>query len=204
MLRALLVLLALVALTACAPKEVWAPDDVVARAAYSEPGPPTITVFTVLSNRSNAGEHSGLLIKGSQTVMFDPAGTWHHRALPERNDVFYGVTPKMVSYYIDYHARETYRVRKQVIQVTPEQAAIAMQRAMAYGPVPKARCAWATSSILQGVPGFESISQTLGPKKLANQVAKLPGLIEDVEITDDDADKNHGVLMVQQEDVERF
>jgi hypothetical protein len=192
----LMCLAALLVLSACSAEPVWAPDDVVARAAYVHAGPPSITLFTVLNNSTNAGEHSALMINGSQRLMFDPAGTWRHPALPERNDVHFGMTPKMVDFYIDYHARENFRVVEQTIVVSPEVADLAIQRALAYGAVPKARCAAATSSVLRGVPGFESIPSTFGPKKVMRAFAGLPGVSERV-ITDDDANQNHGVLLVQ-------
>lgn len=197
MLRLLLGLLALVTLSACAPESVYAPDDAVARAYFVEPGPKTITLFTVINNRSGEGAHSGIMINGSQRVIFDPAGSWFNRAAPERNDLIYGITPTLESFYIDYHSRETFRVRKQTVVVTPEQAEIAIQRAMQEGPVPKARCAWSASDVLRGVPGFESLPRTLSPKKLSNAFAKLPGLVEDVEIRDTDADEHRSLLTAQ-------
>jgi hypothetical protein len=190
---------ALTALGACSTAEpVWAPDEAVAAAHFVAEGPRSITLFTVLSNRDNSGAHSGLLINASEQVMFDPAGTWHHPALPERNDVHYGITSKMVAFYIDYHARETYRVEEQTLVVAPEIAELVMQRAKAYGAVPKAQCANSISSILRGVPGFESVPATWFPTKLAKGFGALPGVKTRI-ITDDDADNNHGVLIVQQE-----
>jgi hypothetical protein len=192
----LLCLFALFFVAGCGADSVWAPADQVARAAYVHDGPPAITLFTVINNRSNAGAHSGLLINGSQRVMFDPAGTWHHPTLPERNDVHFGMTPKMVSFYVDYHARETFRVVEQTVIVTPEQAELVMQRAMAYGAVPKAQCTKSVSAILRGVPGFESLPGTWYPEKLMTAFARLPGVTERT-FTDTDADSNHGVLLVQ-------
>lgn len=128
--------------------------------------------------------------------MFDPAGTWHHPALPERNDVHFGVTPKMVTFYIDYHARETFDVIEQRIMVSPGVAELVAQRAKAYGAVPKAQCANSISAILRGVPGFESLPQTYYPNKLSVAFGALPG-VTSRKITDDDADDNHGVLLVQ-------
>lgn len=190
---------ALTALGACGTAEpVWAPDEAVAAAHFVAEGPRSITLFTVISNRDNAGAHSGLLINASEQVMFDPAGTWHHPALPERNDVHYGITPRMVSFYIDYHARETYRVQEQTLVVSPEIAELVMQRAKAYGAVPKAQCANSISSILRGVPGFESIPATWFPNKLAAGFGKLAGVQSRI-ITDDDADNNHGVLILQKD-----
>lgn len=194
--RLFLCLAALFALAACSAQSVWAPDDAVARAAYHYDGPPSITLYTVLNNTNNAGEHSALLISGSQRVMFDPAGTWQHPRLPERNDVHFGMTDQMVDFYIDYHARESFRVVEQRVVVTPEVAELALQRAMAHGAVPKAQCANATSSILRGLPGFSSIPSTFGPKKVMRAFGKLPGVTERV-ITDNDANKNHGVLLIQ-------
>jgi hypothetical protein len=194
--RLLMCLAALLALAACSAQPVWSPDDVVARAAYVHDGPPSITLFTVLNNTNNAGEHSALMINGSQRLLFDPAGTWRHPYLPERNDVHFGITPKMVDFYIDYHARVNYRVVEQTIVVSPEVAELALQRALAYGPVPKAQCARATSTVLRGVPGFETIPSTFGPKKVMRAFGRLPGVSERV-ITDDDAVNNHGVLLVQ-------
>lgn len=197
MIRLVLSVLALVTLAACAPESTYATQDAVTRAAYVEPGPKTITLYTVINNRSQEGAHSGLMINGSQRVIFDPAGSWFNRHAPERNDLIYGITPTMEMFYVDYHSRETFRVRKTTIVVTPEQAEIAIQRAMAAGPVPKARCAWATSDVLRGVPGFESLPRVLSPKKLGNKFAELPGVIEDIEIRDDDADE-HGSLLTTQ------
>lgn len=194
-----LALIATLALAACSTAEPkWAPDAAVASAHYVAPGPKTITLFTVVNVRSGAGAHSGLLINGSERVMFDPAGTWYHPSLPERNDVHYGVTDKMVSFYIDYHARETFDVIEQTIVVSPEVADLVMSRAKAYGAVPKAQCAKSVSSILSGVPGFESIPATWFPNKISDAFGKLPG-VTTKRINDTDADNNHGVLMVQQE-----
>ena len=102
----------------------------------------------------------------------------------------------MVDFYIDYHARETYNVIEQTVLVSPEVAELVMQRAEAYGAVPKAQCANSISTILRGVPGFEGMPATWFPNKLHDAFAALPGVVEK-EIRDEDADNNHGVLLVQ-------
>lgn len=184
-------------LTACGAAEPqWAPEDQVQAARYVHSGPPTVTLFTVLSTRSGNGAHTGLMVNADERVMFDPAGTWHHPRLPERNDVHHGMTPKMVNFYIDYHARETYDVVEQTVVVTPEIAALVKRRIQENGAVPKAQCAIVTSKILRGIPGFEGLPQTWQPKVLMNGFAQLPG-VTTRKITDDDADNNHGVLLVQ-------
>ena len=195
--RILLSLIAVVFVAACGAAEPkWASDEAVAQARYVHSGPSSITLYTVLATRDGSGAHAGLLINGSQRVMFDPAGTWHHPRLPERNDVHFGMTPLMVDFYEDYHARETFDVVAQTIQVSPEVAEIAMRRAMDYGAVPKAQCTIATSAILRGVPGFEGLPSSWYPKKLMEAFATLPG-VKTRKITDTDTNDNHGVLLVQ-------
>ena len=195
MMRRCLALLVVLALSACAADNEFASDAEVARVRHVADAPPSITLFTVLSTRNGSGAHSGLLINGSERVMFDPAGTWQHPQLPERHDLHYGMTDKMIAYYIDYHARVTFDVVEQTMLVTPEQAETAIARARAYGAAPKAQCSRSISSILSGVPGFAGIASTWSPKKLSADFAAL-GASSRV-ITDDDDDNNHGVLLVQ-------
>lgn len=196
MLRAVLAFLALLTLAGCGAEPVWAPEERVQAARYVHDGPNTITLFTVINNRSGSGAHSGLMINDSERIMFDPAGTWNHPRVPERNDVHFGITPRIVNFYIDYHARETFRVVEQTVQVSPGIAAFVAERAKAYGAVPKAQCARSISAILAGVPGFETIRSTWYPNQLMDAFGELPGVTTRV-IRDEDADKNHGVLLVQ-------
>lgn len=198
MFRVILLLLATLTLAGCvgSAEPVWDTDAEVTAARYVDDGPPSITLYTVLNNRSQAGAHSALMISGSERILFDPAGSWQHPRIPERNDVHFGITDRIKNFYIDYHARETFRVVEQTVVVTPEVAEIVAARAKAYGAVPKAQCANSISQVLAGVPGFESIGKSWFPKRLMNGFAELPGVTERT-ITDDDADKNHGVLLVQ-------
>ena len=194
--RIVLCFVALFGLSACGADSIYAPQSAVDAARFVAEPPRSITLFTVINNRNGSGAHSGLLINASQQIMFDPAGTWQHPKVPERNDVHYGITPRLVNFYIDYHARETFRVIEQTVVVTPGVAELIKQRAEAYGPVPKAQCSNSVSAILHGVPGFESLGSTWFPKKLSEEFGKLPGATTRT-ITDDSADKNHGVLLVQ-------
>jgi predicted small lipoprotein YifL len=195
--RPVLALALLAALAGCGAKSVYAPDEAVQAAAFVADAPPSVTLFTVINNRSGGGAHSGLMINGSQRVMFDPAGSWYHPNMPERDDVHFGMTDRMIAYYIDYHARETFRVVQQTVPVSPEVAQLVMNNALAYGAVPQAQCANSISNVLSGVPGFESVSGSWFPKRLMNEFATLPGVVEKV-TTDADADDNHGVLLQQQ------
>ncbi|MGR3660005.1 MAG: hypothetical protein ACU0CA_02305 [Paracoccaceae bacterium] len=193
-LRIFLRLFLLVFLVGCSTAEsVWAPDAEVARAYYRHDGPPTLTLFTVISNTNESGAHSALLINGSQRIIFDPAGTWYHPRLPERNDVHFGMTDAAVEFYVDYHSRVTFRTVIQEVVVTPEVAELALRQALAYGAVPKAQCSKSITAILASLPGFESFRQTWYPKKLMDSFGKIPGVTTEI-IYDDDPDKNTGFI----------
>ncbi|WP_374646234.1 hypothetical protein [Tabrizicola sp.] len=196
MLRLLLCLAAVSGLTACGAQSVWAPEEQVQAARFTSDEPTSITLYTVVNKNSGSGAHSAILVNGSERVIFDPAGTWHHPKLPERNDVHFGMTDKALAFYIDYHARKTYDVIEQKVQVSPEVAELVLRRVEEYGAVPKAMCTQATSSVLRGVPGFQSMPSTWYPRKLADAFGELPG-VTTRKITDDDDDSNHGVLLVQ-------
>ena len=193
MLRIVLSLVALLTLAACGAESKWASDEFVAEKRYVHDGPPTLTLFTVISNRSGAGAHLGLMINASQRVLFDPAGTWQHPNIPERNDVHYGIRDNVVDFYIDYHARVTYHVVRQDIVVTPEVAEQALRLAEAYGAVPKAYCTKAITDILRQLPGFESIPSTFYPKKAMEAFGRLPGVTTQT-FYDNDPDKNGYIL----------
>ncbi|PKP76035.1 MAG: hypothetical protein CVT84_00310 [Alphaproteobacteria bacterium HGW-Alphaproteobacteria-6] len=184
------------ALAACGADSVWAPDAEVARAAYVTGEPASITLFTVVRKNGGSGAHSGLMIDGHQRVMFDPAGTWHHPGVPERNDVHYGLTPRMRAFYIDYHARETFDVIETKVPVSAAVAEAAIARVQANGAVNKALCGNAISAVLRDLPGFESIPHTFFPGRIDRAFAKLPGAETRVH-QDGDPDNNSGVLIVQ-------
>lgn len=183
-------------LAACGgPAEpVWAPNDAVQKAIYRHDGPPKITLFTVINVRSGSGGHTGLMINGDQRLIFDPAGTFKLPFAPERNDVHFGMTENALKVYIDYHARQTWNVRAQEIEVTPEQARMLTKLVQEYGAVPKAQCTLSITRILKQVPGFESIKVTYFPNALSEKLNQFPGVRTRL-ITDDDADTNHGVLI---------
>jgi len=191
----LLAVFALALLAACgAPvEERRAPDAEVARAAYRHPGPPTITLYTVINNHHGGGAHTALMVNADQRAIFDPAGSFYHPHLPEQGDVHFGMTDPAVEFYIDYHARETYRVVEQTVVVSPEVAARAMALMRGYGPVAKTLCAQSTSQILRQVPGFESVPQTMSPKAIMQAFAAMPGVQTRV-VRDDSPSDNSGLL----------
>lgn len=175
------------ALSACTAQEVWAPDDVVSRAIYREPDRSYLTLYTMRNTGSDNGAHTALLINASQRVIFDPAGSWQQAVMPERNDVLFGVTPRLEKLYISFHARITYYVVGQTIAVSPEVAEQALNLALVAGPVPQASCTRVTSRLLRQLPRFGSLRQTWGPGRLSDDFARLPG-VTTVEYRENDPD----------------
>ena len=178
MMRLIISLVALLVLAACGADNKWASDDAVARARYVDPGRPSITLFTSVNTRSNTGAHNGLMINGSQRVLWDPAGSFEQPSVPERHDVLYGMTPVMLSYYVDFQGSAPFQVVEQTVYVTPEVAEQVMQAAIAHGPVAKAECSRGILAVLDGVPGFEGLPDTWFPRTLSKAFSKLPGVVE--------------------------
>lgn len=174
----------------------WAPDDEVAQAIYHHDAPPSITLITVLNNRTGAGEHAALMINGSQRLIFDPAGTWWHPQIPERNDVHYGFTPRVEAFYLDYHTRESYDSVVQVVEVSPAVAEQALQLVQSYGAVPKAQCTKAITTVLAQLPGFQDVPRTWYPRE-AMSYFSARGDVQTRLLKDDDADENALLLQWQ-------
>jgi hypothetical protein len=195
-LRRLMWLCALALLAACGADNVYAPADAVARARYVDPaGVAYVTLFTVINNQNNSGAHAGLLINGSQRVLFDPAGSWFSPNAPERHDVHYGITDSILRFYIDYHARLAYRVNEQTVQVSQATADRLIAAAEAYGSVPKAQCANAISHVLGQVPEFQSvIGTTWLPLVLSKRFDRLPG-VSDTVVFDTDSNDHKAMLV---------
>jgi hypothetical protein len=175
----------------------YASPDEVARAAYRSGGPPEITLYTMISNRSGAGAHSSILINASQQVIFDPSGSVDFQDAPELDDVIYGVTPRIREIYESAHARETYHVRIQRLRVAPEVAERALRLAQSSGPVGASMCASATSSLISNLPGFEGIGTTMFPNTLADRFARIPGVDDRKMYESDSDDKAQAIALLE-------
>lgn len=193
MYRITLLLLMLLGLAGCTAEPVWAPDEAVAKAHVSTSNPPTLTLFTMVNVKSGHGGHAALLIDGPERVLFDPAGSFYHPDLPERNDVVYGMSDQAVDFYIDFHSRISWRVVRQDLVVPAAVAAQALALAKGYGAVDKGFCTNSIATILKQLPGFENIHVTMFPVKLMEQFAAYKG-VATREYHDDDPD-NGGQLL---------
>ena len=183
---------ALCALCACTAEPKWADESTVTQARYAHDGPSSLTLITAINNRSGSGGHTALLVNGSERVLWDPAGTWWHPTVPERNDVLFGMNPTVYEFYLDYHARETYHVVLQEVEVSREVADQALSLVKANGAASNATCAITTSRILQTL-GLSEVSPSYFPARVMRDFATIPGVLER-KIFDDSPDSNSDLL----------
>jgi len=175
------------------------PPEAVARAAYRHDGPTALTLYTMVNNKSNAGAHTSLMVSASQRVIFDPAGSVRFKSVPERGDVLFGITPQVAKFYESAHARETFHVVIQHIDVPVATAERALQLVLAKGSVPAAQCTLAITSILSQLPGFQQIGSTWFPQKLRGQMAQIPGVTTRRTFETDSDDKDSAVAQLDAE-----
>ncbi|WP_138467457.1 hypothetical protein [Poseidonocella sp. HB161398] len=153
------------------------PPEAVARAHFRSGNPPALTLYTNVRIQTGKGAHTSLVIDGPERVVFNPAGTWHHPKAPRIDDVHFGFTQPMEAWFIDYHARETYYVRQQKVEVPMETAAQALKLAEATGPVMASFCTLRTTKILVQLPGFQDFPVTFFPDVASEAFATHPGVV---------------------------
>ncbi|MDF1718110.1 MAG: hypothetical protein P1U75_15755 [Antarcticimicrobium sp.] len=193
MTRLLCLCAALLLVAGCAEKQVNDDRETIAAVSYRDPGPSTLTLYTMVNNRTGSGGHSSLMINASERVIFDPAGSFKSPVVPEWNDVLFGITPGVELAYRGSHARSTFHVVVQTAEVTPEQAELAYRLALKSGPVPGVYCANATSTLLKAIPGFESVDVTFYPIRLSQQFGSLPGVTTKRYFENDSPDLEEGI-----------
>lgn len=148
----------------------------IAASVYRAGGQPSLTLFTMINNRTGEGGHSSLMVNGSQRVIFDPAGSFRDDRVVERADVLYGITPGWLQAYKSSHARVTFHVVSQEIPVTAAQAEQALQLVQSNGQVGGGFCANATSTILSKIDGLGGVSTTFFPVRLMEQIEQRPNV----------------------------
>lgn len=176
-------------LVACVNNTI-APPAEVAAARFVNEEPPFVSLITMINTKTNSGEHSALLINGSQQVLYDPAGTFRHSRALRSDDIMYGITPGLADYYNSYHARFGYYVKIQKLSISLEQADAMIRRTQAEGAVPKLTCGRATSDILNDFPQFAHIGTTYFPGSVMTQFGKVAG-VETTIVREDDIGKNY-------------
>lgn len=199
--RGLAAALALALLGACAAEEVGAPPGEIARAAHPGDAASSLTLVTVINERTGNGAHTALVVDGSQRVVFDPAGTFNEpvnnprfdegdrsRAVVERGDVLYGMTDRILAAYVDYHTRTGFRTVEQTVRVPAGAAERALALVQSHGPASKATCARSTSRLLGGVPGFGGFPVSWYPLDAMEAFGAYPGVETVVHRDGDPAD----------------
>ena len=163
--------------------------EAIARAKYVSPDPPSVTLMSMVNEKSGKSEHAGILINGSQQVLYDPAGTFTHPELPRRGDVHYGMTPRYVDYYERYHARFDYFVEAQKVPVSRAAADQLIADAQAEGQQMKMTCSLAAADVLRPVPPFTAVRKSIFPEALRRDFQELPG-VEDSYVYENDVGQN--------------
>ena len=179
-----------ITLAGCANNSGTAPAEEISSAQFNNPEPASVSVLTMVNTRNGGGEHSALLINGSQQVIYDPAGTFRHSQLPRRDDMVYGITPRFADYYNSYHARFGYFVRVQTLEMSREEADRMIASAQARGHVGKLFCAAAVSDVLNDFPQFSDIRNTLFPGAIMKRVAMIDS-VQTTEVHEDDIGQNY-------------
>lgn len=167
----------MVILSACADFENDDPAVVSSRTYVSEEAP-FVALLTMVNDSGDHGEHSGILINASQTVLYDPAGSFRYEEeLARSRDIHYGMSPTMVDYYQRYHARFGYHVVTQKIYISAEEAEALFRMANQIGTTGQLRCGLSASSVLNSIPRFSNIPTTYWPGKIMNAMADVPGIV---------------------------
>lgn len=187
-----LALLLIAALAACSTNRTTATPAEVAAAAHVNPEPPFVALLTMVNSKSDFGEHSALVINGSQMVIYDPAGSFQEErvGLVRAEDVLYGMRPELVDYYNSYHARFGYYVRMQRLDISAEEAEALIAGVQARGAVPQLYCANAVSDVLNDLPRFSTIRTTFAPGGIMNRFGRIDGVVT-TDIVEDDVGQNY-------------
>jgi hypothetical protein len=188
MMRRALFALAAAVLAGC---EVYQPADMdqIERTRYASAEPASVTLVSMVNAQSGRSAHSGLLINGSQQVLYDPAGTFTHPDLPRRGDVHYGMTPRFVDYYERYHARFDYFVEVQKVPISRAAADQIIANAQTQGKSMKMTCALAVADVLQPVPPFQDVPHSIFPEALRADFSQMAG-VEQSYVYETDIGKN--------------
>lgn len=167
----------LAVLAACAgTPAVHDSNEEVAKWAYTHDAPASVTLITMVNNKTGRGGHSSLMINGRQRTMYDPAGRWHNSQVPEQDDVLFGITPAVLKLYNSFHARKSHHVVLQTKDVSPDLAERLFQSARVQGRSLDAMCSNNVTAILADKPGFEAVGHTFFPVSAMNKFQALPGV----------------------------
>lgn len=155
---------------------VYDSPDTIAAVRHTTDDPPSLTLYTSVNEKSGFGEHTALMINGSQRVIYDPAGRFKHPDVRENGDVLYGVTPEVLAAYNAHQSGGHYTALTQYIEVPADVAEAAIVAAEAQGVSSDGLCTVNTSQILKQLKGFENIETAIWPSNLMWNFAERSGV----------------------------
>lgn len=176
MVRLLAVVLLLGGLAACTDPTA-APPEAIAQAHYVSGEPPSVTIISMKNVASGTSEHTGIVINGSEQVLYDPAGNFRHPRAPRRGDVHYGATPSVIQAYNSFHARSDYFLKIQKLAVPLDVADALIARAEAQGVTRQMFCATSIGDVLSDVEPFEGAPTSLFPAAVERYFDGYPGVV---------------------------
>ena len=106
---------------------------------------------------------------------------------------FFGVTPAIEDFCIRAHARKTHHVVIQKLDVPPEVAEIALQKALAHGAVFLAQCSLRTLQLLSSLPEFDHLPVVWLPNRLKPAFGRIEGVAGVTLHEYDEADKENAL-----------
>ena len=153
-----------------------APDPVSPAARAAHDGPASVTLLTVKNVQSGGGDHAALLIKGSERVLYDPAGSFELPVVPRRHDVLYAITPEVEQIYLGYHARATHYVVARSLSLDRAAADRLIALAEAEPPARPGFCAIRAGAVLRNLDGMQDLSGSPWPSTLGRSFGAKPGV----------------------------
>lgn len=173
--RLIALFVAALAVAGCAESIMDSPEKVAA-ARYVSDEAPYVALVSMVNVSNDKGAHSAILVNGSQVALYDPAGTFAYETVPERNDVLYGITPRMKEAYEWYHARESTYVVEQKLNVSRDFADAVIARMEAEGPSPKLHCGIHAGRVLQSFERFAHVPSSYYPGDLMRAFGAIEGV----------------------------
>ena len=173
--KAIALLVAALAVSGCAERVLDSPERVAAARHVSDEAP-YVALVTMVNVSNDKGAHSAILVNGSQVALYDPAGTFKLDQVPERNDVLYGITPRVQEAYEWYHARDTTYVVEQKVPVSRALADRVIARMEAEGPSAKLHCGIHAGNVLGDFSEFGAVQPSYYPSDLMEAFAVLPNV----------------------------
>jgi len=152
--------------------------DGVTPPAHVTRGPAELVLVTVMLN--GTGRHSALIIDDGTRVLYDPAGGWRDPDGLTDRDLRLAMTDARLRAYLSYHTRRGREVVLQRKPVPPATARAARRIAESRGAEVSGLCTVAVATLLQPLPGFNSLRVPVAPVALMEAFAGLDGVATQV------------------------